>query len=644
MEKRKLNFANLSIEVSESLFNYSIYKQKFHKLASEKANIFYTEFYNKFKDMDDLAENGFQYGLELIKSVIDVAVDELVKRGMYDVNEEYFIVQFVSKYFLWENDFNQLLEAYYKICLTEEEAKQYRENRKKNRSRWSVLSTSGTYFEALDAQLTAGMRNFVEGIGHSIFNAIGNAASKAVANAQKKKLFYASETVTALTQGVYSTCFNIHYALIDALKEYTDIQILSKDELLEAKNKVDRLLENLIKGRIPSDDKEKVLEIIISLYPYDIELYKYLIEENFDIRDITKLASYFSVDISKLLFGESFLEIRTNIDNYDFAKRSELFSIIKRIGKINPEFDREINQLYTALLFYNGKQYRTVDELLTVMKSDKIKEEEKLKQLIACFKEYESNSSLYIYDIPESKINNAFQYYNIPNNETILVLIDNTVMGSAKKGIAFCKRGIYIKTNTENNYLSYQNISMIKDIKISIFGVTLILSDNSKIDMDLSGSQFNKSDLFTIMSKIVEIYTGKKIVQSLDKENRKIDTPDNEIEMSNPEISAKGVNGQIDLYPDKVCIRRKGVIAFLTQGLKSDKNIMLSTITSVEFKKASKLLSGYIQFVCMDGHEAKGGKFQASRDENTVKFTVKQQPVFEQIRDAVENRIQTLET
>jgi len=111
--------------------------------------------------------------------------------------------------------------------------------------------------------------------------------------------------------------------------------------------------------------------------------------------------------------------------------------------------------------------------------------------------------------------------------------------------------------------------------------------------------------------------------------------------MTNPELCAKGVNGQIELYSNKVCIRRKGVLGFLTQGLKGDKNIMISTITSIQFKKAGMLTNGYIQFAFMGGQEAKGGIFQGTQDENTVMFNKKQQSSFEQIRDEVEERIET---
>jgi hypothetical protein len=106
------------------------------------------------------------------------------------------------------------------------------------------------------------------------------------------------------------------------------------------------------------------------------------------------------------------------------------------------------------------------------------------------------------------------------------------------------------------------------------------------------------------------------------------------------EFQVKGHNGQIELYGNKVCIRRKGVLAFLTQGLKGDKEIMISSISSIQFKKASAWTNGYIQFSFIGGQEAKGGIRQATKDENTVMFTAEQQPDFERIKAEIENRIQ----
>jgi len=111
--------------------------------------------------------------------------------------------------------------------------------------------------------------------------------------------------------------------------------------------------------------------------------------------------------------------------------------------------------------------------------------------------------------------------------------------------------------------------------------------------------------------------------------------------MMNSILQAKGVNGQIELYPNKVRILRKGLIGLLTQGLKGDKEILISSISSIQFKKAGALTNGYIQFAFMGGKEANGGIFQATQDENTVMFNTKQQADFERIKEEVEKRMQT---
>jgi len=521
MKKREFTFANLLIEVPESLYNYSVYRQKFNKIAINKANTFYSEFYVKFKGMDDLVENGFQYGLEIIKSVIEVAVEELVKKGMYDINEEYFTNEFVPKYFLWENSFNQLLEAYYKICLTEEEAKQYRENRKNNRSRWRVLSTTGDFSKAVDAQITAGMWNIAEGIGHSIFNAIGNAVSKATAEVEKMKLFQAEETLTELTESVYLSCFYIHFALIDALCNSKDNYIISIEELLDAKGRADRLLENIKKNRIPFEDKDKVLKTIISTYPYDLDIYKYLINEKFNIREVAKLASYFSEDISELLFGNSILDIRTNIDNYDFYDRSIIISAIEDLGSIETDFDAEMAALRNICLNYNSYQFSNSSELEKAMEED----DDRLSLIVQCLKKYDYNSSVYIDNIPDSKIKNATQSYGIPFSEEILVLIDSTRSGSANEGVAFCKKGIYMNSNQkkESQNILYKDFGEILSIEKSLFGVDLLLSNNKKIEMSLAGSNLAREELIEIMHAISQILLNKDLDLSNVNENTEIE-------------------------------------------------------------------------------------------------------------------------
>lgn len=101
-------------------------------------------------------------------------------------------------------------------------------------------------------------------------------------------------------------------------------------------------------------------------------------------------------------------------------------------------------------------------------------------------------------------------------------------------------------------------------------------------------------------------------------------------------IRAEGVNGQVELDGNVLRIQRKGVRAFLTQGLKGDKEILVKSITSIQVKPAGMIANGYIQFGFFGGKESKGGIFDATKDENTVMFNKKQAQDFARLKASVD--------
>ncbi len=101
---------------------------------------------------------------------------------------------------------------------------------------------------------------------------------------------------------------------------------------------------------------------------------------------------------------------------------------------------------------------------------------------------------------------------------------------------------------------------------------------------------------------------------------------------------AKGHNGQIEFDGATVKIMRKGAYALLAQGIKGDKSIPVGQIIAVQYKDASMITNGFIQFSTAAG-ESGGGIFSATEDENTVMFTKGQKAVFEELRDAVQKAV-----
>ena len=104
-------------------------------------------------------------------------------------------------------------------------------------------------------------------------------------------------------------------------------------------------------------------------------------------------------------------------------------------------------------------------------------------------------------------------------------------------------------------------------------------------------------------------------------------------------MKVDGHNGQLELCDNKIRITRKGFVALVTHGLKESKEILTEHILDIQFRKASLLTNGYIHFAISGGKGKKIGFLQAEHDEDTIIFTIKQQPEFEKIKDILDMKI-----
>lgn len=104
---------------------------------------------------------------------------------------------------------------------------------------------------------------------------------------------------------------------------------------------------------------------------------------------------------------------------------------------------------------------------------------------------------------------------------------------------------------------------------------------------------------------------------------------------------AKGYTGTVEFDGQFVTIKRTGMARF-TIG-KGDKRFHVRNVSAVQLKPAGPMVNGFIQFTIPGGNEQRSRfgsqTHNAARDENSVIFTRKQQPAFEQLRSAVEAAI-----
>lgn len=103
-------------------------------------------------------------------------------------------------------------------------------------------------------------------------------------------------------------------------------------------------------------------------------------------------------------------------------------------------------------------------------------------------------------------------------------------------------------------------------------------------------------------------------------------------------MTAKGTGGKLELLDDRIRITRRSVAGFLIHGLKGSKEILISQISSIQFKRPGPIANGFIQFAFLGGSEVKGGLWQASSDENTIFFTQAHREEFEAIKEELDRR------
>lgn len=104
-------------------------------------------------------------------------------------------------------------------------------------------------------------------------------------------------------------------------------------------------------------------------------------------------------------------------------------------------------------------------------------------------------------------------------------------------------------------------------------------------------------------------------------------------------LEAKGYGGSVTFDGQFVEIKRSG-LGRLVVG-KGTKRIHVRHISSIQVKPAGPMTNGFIQFSMSGGDERRSqfGRqtFDAAGDENSMIFTRKQQPAFEQLRRAIED-------
>ena len=116
---------------------------------------------------------------------------------------------------------------------------------------------------------------------------------------------------------------------------------------------------------------------------------------------------------------------------------------------------------------------------------------------------------------------------------------------------------------------------------------------------------------------------------------------DREARLADMICSARGRNGQVHLFEDRVLITRQGFVSAFSFGFRGDKEILIQEITSIGWKEPG-FTTGYIHFGYRGGQMPVRTSVFADdsivNNEDAVIFTEEHQPDFERLKKLLEER------
>jgi len=104
-------------------------------------------------------------------------------------------------------------------------------------------------------------------------------------------------------------------------------------------------------------------------------------------------------------------------------------------------------------------------------------------------------------------------------------------------------------------------------------------------------------------------------------------------------IEATGLNARISLFKDVVRIQRLGLRNLLSGASRIDRDIRISQIVSIQFRRAGLLSNGYIELILMHYDETHKDESDSGIEDAIISFRPGQQKTFEAFREMLEAKM-----
>ena len=486
-----------NIRISENLKEYTKLRNLFESFSFKAKNTF-IEYYKKDnKSIEDVSKNALIQGEKALSEIVKIIMQMFIELEIYNVDETLFF-----------NQFSYYYEAYYKvndkymdIVLTEKQKDEYRTFRRQHRGRWQGggFGVKG----ALKGAATAGMLNMATGAAHGVFNLSGKLVSSIGATVKKNELFNNPSTLEILLNGIDNCCKAMLLVFIDCFNRNSSYNIVPIS--IEYKKEADVLFHNIQSNYIVKNEKIKLLTKIIELYPFNKEIYLYILNEYGDSNcEVENIANYFGYDIveDKNKIIKKYYE-KLDISTEEIAKQSrkKLYNKIVNLG-LKPSQNDYLKFINEKLEEFDLKARTFLDIVLSSKEEVELAKKELEDIMLGQF-----NEELLISKkekLPSLNLNSEVK-------KIILRFIDDYLLkiNKSKKKCSYSlyKQGVVQESDRQELYNNF--ISIIENLRKQKY------NDTKKLQRFINSiDKYNIKELYNAKQKILSSNTNldKKLI------------------------------------------------------------------------------------------------------------------------------------
>ena len=346
------------LEVAVERVEYTLLRKRFKALADIEILNAKSTIDEAADSVDDFCENGNAWAHRYIDKAADLAVEVLMEKKCFDIDRDTFIQKYLDSS-LWERPFETLRRGVAEIDAEEAEREEGRQQRWNEAGNWEGFTEAG--------ERRASEKNFNENLAQGTKNLIGRGFYALVNASGKRDLF--KKNRDDMLEGIYYTIKTTVDELIDCLADNGHKFAGAKVDK-DAREKAERLFNNLMTGKLPEDAAHDARMEILRLDPYRRDFYEHIyVNEGDKSGELCATAEFFGIsldDLKEEAFKKQLGECPYETEEETIEYRKKAVRLGEEI-RIDPaeklkEIDAKLKEFDEKARTVDGKMFATREE------------------------------------------------------------------------------------------------------------------------------------------------------------------------------------------------------------------------------------------------------------------------------------------